>query len=241
MNFFYFDILESTNSKAKELLPENNVVVVTCGYQTKGRGRNTNIWVGEHNDNLYYSLGLCHEYPLSLEDVSLFQASACLAVKSILTEITNNDIFKIKYPNDVYVAIDDNYKKISGILIENSFSGSACTSSIIGIGINVNQKDFGDLNYKATSMFQLGINISPNILTSKLTEELIRNINKENDIIRSEWLNELSFGKKIIKVSGESGSWMYHELLDDGRLVLISESGKHKIIIDNGDSILYEL
>ena len=39
---------------------------------------------------------------------------------------------------------------MSGILIENKFVGSALKHSIIGVGINVNQTDFNELN--ATSM-----------------------------------------------------------------------------------------
>ncbi|MDG2441250.1 MAG: biotin--[acetyl-CoA-carboxylase] ligase, partial [Crocinitomicaceae bacterium] len=53
---------------------------------------------------------------------------------------------EIKWPNDVYV----NGIKIGGILIENHISGKEIKSSIIGIGLNVNQKDFGAIN--ATSM-----------------------------------------------------------------------------------------
>ncbi|MCG8484973.1 MAG: biotin--[acetyl-CoA-carboxylase] ligase, partial [Clostridia bacterium] len=45
---------------------------------------------------------------------------------------------KIKWPNDIYV--DD--KKIAGILINNSINGNSMQSSIIGIGININQTKF---------------------------------------------------------------------------------------------------
>ena len=55
----------------------------------------------------------------------------------------------IKWPNDIYV----NDKKISGILIENSISHDKIRKSIIGIGLNVNQKFFKDLN--ATSLINV--------------------------------------------------------------------------------------
>lgn len=41
---------------------------------------------------------------------------------------------EIKWPNDVYVQ----GKKICGILIENVFSGDRISSSVVGIGVNVN-------------------------------------------------------------------------------------------------------
>jgi BirA family biotin operon repressor/biotin-[acetyl-CoA-carboxylase] ligase len=48
---------------------------------------------------------------------------------------------RIKWPNDIYVGS----KKICGILIENSLRGSDISSSIIGIGLNINQRNF-DVN-----------------------------------------------------------------------------------------------
>jgi BirA family biotin operon repressor/biotin-[acetyl-CoA-carboxylase] ligase len=44
-------------------------------------------------------------------------------------------------------------KKIAGILIENSISGNSILSSVIGIGLNVNQLEFNGLN--ATSIQQI--------------------------------------------------------------------------------------
>ena len=47
----------------------------------------------------------------------------------------------IKWPNDIYV----NDEKICGILIENTVCGKYLSSSIIGIGLNINQRNF-DVN-----------------------------------------------------------------------------------------------
>ena len=69
----------------------------------------------------------------------------------VLTEITSLSIVeflsrhgikaKIKWPNDIYVGD----KKICGVLIENSLRGENLSSSIIGIGLNINQRNF-DVN-----------------------------------------------------------------------------------------------
>lgn len=45
---------------------------------------------------------------------------------------------EIKWPNDIYVR----GKKICGVLIENSLSGAFVASSIVGIGFNMNQREF---------------------------------------------------------------------------------------------------
>ena len=55
---------------------------------------------------------------------------------------------KIKWPNDIYV-FD---KKISGILIENQIFNRKLKQVIVGIGLNVNQSEFNNLN--ATSIFK---------------------------------------------------------------------------------------
>jgi BirA family biotin operon repressor/biotin-[acetyl-CoA-carboxylase] ligase len=47
---------------------------------------------------------------------------------------------KIKWPNDIYAGDD----KIAGILIENSITGKTISSSVAGIGVNVNQEQFPD-------------------------------------------------------------------------------------------------
>ena len=59
----------------------------------------------------------------------------CLASVSQRATATNIDKLSIKWPNDIYYGD----KKLVGILIENSLSGSYVGYTIVGIGINVNQ------------------------------------------------------------------------------------------------------
>jgi BirA family biotin operon repressor/biotin-[acetyl-CoA-carboxylase] ligase len=48
----------------------------------------------------------------------------------------------IKWPNDILIG----NKKIAGILIENQLENSLIKSSIVGIGFNINQTEFGGFN-----------------------------------------------------------------------------------------------
>jgi BirA family biotin operon repressor/biotin-[acetyl-CoA-carboxylase] ligase len=61
------------------------------------------------------------------------------------------DSVNIKWPNDILVG----EKKICGILIENSVSGVNLSYSIIGVGFNLNQTNFGLLSNRACSLSQL--------------------------------------------------------------------------------------
>jgi BirA family biotin operon repressor/biotin-[acetyl-CoA-carboxylase] ligase len=54
----------------------------------------------------------------------------------------------IKWPNDIYV----NGRKICGMLLENTLGpGGRLLASVVGIGININQKEFSQLA-NATSL-----------------------------------------------------------------------------------------
>lgn len=128
----------SSNSLLRELivqesLPEGSAVVVEC--QTAGRGQIGNVWESEPGKNLTFSIVL---YPSCIQANQQFLISqiAALSVKETLDYYT--DGITVKWPNDIYWKD----KKICGMLIENDLSGHAIYSSIIGIGINVNQTVF---------------------------------------------------------------------------------------------------
>ncbi len=54
----------------------------------------------------------------------------------------------IKWPNDLYL----DHRKTGGILIENTLSGSKIQSSVVGIGLNVNQMAFSSEAPNPTSL-----------------------------------------------------------------------------------------
>ena len=88
-----------------------------------------------------------------------------LSVFQLLKE-NNLNKMKIKWPNDIMTG----RRKISGILIENSVRGKLINESVIGVGINVNQKKFDNLP-NATSLFiETGCEFSLDSLASRLAE-----------------------------------------------------------------------
>ncbi len=141
----------STNSYAIELLKNVNAIEGTVVYthkQTQGKGQRGNSWASQPERNATFSLII---KPTFLKSKNTFYLSkiTALALYDVLTEILNDSQFdiKIKWPNDILV----NKKKIAGVLIENSILNEALHWSVIGIGLNVNQNDFGELN-AATSL-----------------------------------------------------------------------------------------
>lgn len=145
--------IDSTNSYASELLRQNCPPEGTLIYtfdQQNGRGQRGNSWVSEPNKNGTLSIIL---YPtfLNADKQFLLTKMVSLAVADLMTEILKESIktaeIKIKWPNDIFIS----GKKIAGILIENTLRDNSIKSSIIGIGININQDIFNS-NIHATSL-----------------------------------------------------------------------------------------
>lgn len=123
--------LHSLNQK--ERLPEGSVV--WADFQTSGRGQIGNSWESESGKNLTFSMVFYPSFLLARRQFLISQVAA-LSVKETLDEYTRG--ITVKWPNDIYW----NDKKICGMLIENDLAGEYIYSSIIGIGININQARF---------------------------------------------------------------------------------------------------
>ncbi len=127
----------STNTYLSRLaatLPGGTVIYTPS--QTAGRGQKGNSWESEDGKNLTFS-HLLKRPPVKARDQFYLSEAAALAVVEALTAEAG-DGFSVKWPNDVYW----HDKKACGMLIENSLDGSDIATSIVGIGINVNQERF---------------------------------------------------------------------------------------------------
>ncbi len=142
--------IPSTNDWLKKQNRENlrQGIVVQALHQTEGRGQMGGNWISAPGENLTFSIFLT---PPSLSVKHAFYLSKVTSIA--LAEAIGNKLpsleVKIKWPNDIWVE----GKKIAGILIENQLEGTLLSSAIIGIGLNVNQRNFGpELRDKASSI-----------------------------------------------------------------------------------------
>ena len=167
MKIIKLDAIDSTNSYLKKLLTKeslDDLTVVISKHQTKGKGRNGNIWANDASLNLAFSIYKRFNR-LSINNKFILNLISSIAVFHLLNENKLNKL-TIKWPNDI---MSEN-KKISGILIENSVKGNFINHSVIGVGINVNQRKFKNLP-NATSMFiETGREFSLDSLASRLGE-----------------------------------------------------------------------
>lgn len=153
MNTIWLDSVDSTNSYALRQLPElASGTVIAAREQTAGRGQRGNTWFSEPGKNLIFSIVLKFGEG-GLEPLAASQAMWLNYVISVAVVdfLQSHAIWcKVKWPNDVYVG----QKKICGVLIENALAGEQLAASVIGVGININQKEFPQLA-NATSLWSL--------------------------------------------------------------------------------------
>lgn len=135
----HYRTLESTNLTAMEYLSKNTPSEGTTIYtyrQHGGRGQIGSKWESEPDKNVSLSTILFPEFLPSRQQFLLSQTVSLAIYDFLSTYITSN--LRIKWPNDLYVG----NKKIGGILIQNVLSGPRLQSSVVGIGLNINQTTF---------------------------------------------------------------------------------------------------
>ena len=150
--WFFFDSIDSTNSKALQIASAQNAPegsVIMANYQEKGRGQRGSDWQSNKGENLLMSVILYPSFLTPKKIFSLNQAIALAVYDTVAAHV--NEKINIKWPNDIMV----NDKKIAGILIESSFRGEEIANSVIGVGMNVNQKSFDDFNLRVISLVSI--------------------------------------------------------------------------------------
>ena len=227
----YFKEISSTNSYAKKIIdkktPEGTVII--ADVQTDGRGRKNRFWVSP-TGGLWFSVILYPNIPP--ERGMLVTMTASVAVAQAIKNITDLDPV-IKWPNDVLI----NGKKVCGILTEIDAEMDKINYSIIGIGVNVNNKIEKNLEKIATSLNQeKGLDVS----RLKLIQSILKNFDenymelKKGNIqrIRKLWFSYANIINKKIRVTGENevNSGVVVDVDESGCLILDTAHGKLRIV-----------
>ncbi|HEY4652841.1 MAG TPA: biotin--[acetyl-CoA-carboxylase] ligase [Pontibacter sp.] len=137
---YYLPVCASTNSEAQQLLIKNKATegcTIVTSDQTNGRGQRGNSWEAEPGKNITLSVILSPVF-LPVRQQFYLNMAVSLAVLGLLREQGAAET-QVKWPNDLYFKD----KKLGGILIENTINSHSLQHSIVGIGLNINQLDFG--------------------------------------------------------------------------------------------------
>lgn len=121
--------MDEARREAVEGAPAGTLVIAE--EQTAGRGRFGRRWVSPAGQNLYFTLVLRPETS-QLRRLAIISP---LAVSRAVDEAAAVSS-RLKWPNDVQLG----GRKLAGVLIESEVAGAIARFSLVGIGINVNQR-----------------------------------------------------------------------------------------------------
>lgn len=147
---FYFPVLDSTNTKAKQLAEDGypSGTVVVAEQQDCGRGRRGRAWESPRGTGIFMTLMLKPD--INPNNASMLTLVAALAVSAAIRKLSGRAA-GIKWPNDIVM----NGKKICGILTEMSAQFDYVNHIVIGIGINIHNTAFPEeIAHMATSLYQ---------------------------------------------------------------------------------------
>src|SRR5579859_174553 len=139
--------------------------------QQTGRGRGDHAWHSTAGEGLYVSVLLRPNIPASR--LPLLPLAAGLAAADAIR--TNSGIeIDLRWPNDLLIGP----RKTGGILVEAQSEGSVVAFAVVGIGINVHQRNFDpSLSTPATS---LDLETSHRIPRQPLLVSLLKSLERES-------------------------------------------------------------
>ncbi len=230
-NYIELDSVDSTNNYAANLINTTKVpdgTVIMAHYQNSGRGQMGNEWLSNPGENLMCST-IFRTNQLAAKESFVISKIASIAVLETLEEITGETIH-IKWPNDIYI----NNQKVCGMLIENQWQGNQLTT-IIGIGININQTKFEN-QPRATSCALIK---GKTFDIKQILKQLVQNLEHYYNWIRSKKHKDLDIKYKenllffeessIFKSGNETFKGTIIDVLDSGHLKIIKVNGEVKL------------
>ena len=188
----------------------------------KEKGNST--WISSEGAALF-SFGINDNYELD-EKITIF--TGYIVYKVLKNYIENKEKLTFKWPNDIYYE----NKKICGILCEK-----VRDHIIIGIGININNTDFGIFREKAIALVEI---TGKKHSVQNIIEEIVSTFENEFHSLNREWesilhiVNENSYlkGKKIvIQKNGKFSEKEYRFLRVDrrGRISIIARGDSDEL------------
>ncbi|MBU9918463.1 MAG: biotin--[acetyl-CoA-carboxylase] ligase [Fusobacteriaceae bacterium] len=220
MNIEIFEEIDSTNEYLKRQKDNKNYDIVMAHKQTKGKGTRGRVWLSTEGI-LMFSMVIKEDKNISMEEYTKLPLVVGMALLSALEEIEKLP-FMFKWTNDIYLYD----KKLSGILTEKIGE-----DFIVGVGINLNILEFGDLNaisLKAVSGKDYDKLECLKSIVNKIKEYIYKFYRGEWNLILGE-INEKNYLKnKEIKFIGVDRIYdgVVKGINNDGELIL-EEKGKN--------------
>lgn len=148
------DSIDSTNNYAMQLIDADTAqagLTIVTQQQTSGKGQRGRKWSDTPGESLLMSMVLSPGQ--QIERQFSYNVLLTLAISDYLQSIYENWDIRIKWPNDIII----NDKKAGGVLIENVIRGNSWAYCVVGLGVNVLQKQMPkELPYATSLLMECG-------------------------------------------------------------------------------------
>ncbi|OQB52667.1 MAG: Bifunctional ligase/repressor BirA [Firmicutes bacterium ADurb.Bin146] len=234
MEYIKLPYTNSTNTYAKDNAHyfNNEITVVQAKIQIKGRGRLNRTFISDNNKGAWFSIVIKPKKGTISAKTSLLMP--IMAAAATASAIESEYCIKpgIKWPNDILL----NNKKVCGILCESRISLSDISFLVIGIGVNVNQKEMHpEISDIATSLF---IETGTEIVIDMLVQNICGNVASLYDKIK--------YGETACIID----KWNEYSLMNNAVITYVKEQSSYnaiskgidmdgRLIIEQNGKILY--
>lgn len=231
------ELVESTNSYLSKKLANHKIdefFAVMTNFQTGGKGMGSNVWESDKGKNLLCSIVLKPKY-LKAEHQFYISKLAAISVCELVEILSGSKNVKIKWPNDIYIG----KKKAAGILIENSFIGNQIQYSILGIGVNINQKIFSDKLPNPTSIV---LHSKKELPILEVLNTLLKIVKENYVLITNNELDKLDviYNEKLLNIDKWSNYIVNNEVIR-AKVVGTNEYGLLRLLKRNRAIDLYDI
>jgi BirA family transcriptional regulator, biotin operon repressor / biotin---[acetyl-CoA-carboxylase] ligase len=223
------DQVDSTQTVAFALAergaPDRTVVI--ADQQAAGRGRRGRLWQAPPRTSLLASILVRSRLPQAL--LATLSPTTAVATAEALRRVAPLSP-RLKWPNDVLVG----GRKIAGILLESRSVASAEPVLVIGVGVNLGQREFPpELAGRATSVaLEAGRPVDRDTLLAALLEEFdawrARLEGEGFGPVRERWKSLSDTIGRRVTVDGVSGTAT--DLDADGALLIDAGDGVRRVI-----------
>ncbi len=228
MKLIKLSAIDSTNHYLKQLSKVSELedgTTVVAYDQTRGKGQQGASWFSEPGKSLTFSV-FKRFSDFDLEKQAMVNWVVSLALKkSLISQGIEN--ISVKWPNDIMAGSG----KLAGILIENQTRKRKILSTVIGIGMNVNNHEFPELVNAISLRMHTGKEFDLNQLLSSIRDTLLSELDQldamSSSTLKAQYENEL-FRRDQVSVfenaEGQKWNGIIRGVTDDGKLQVETES-----------------
>ena len=189
-------VTESTNADAIASARDGaqHGSVFLADEQTAGRGRGDHNWISAAGEGLYVSVLLRPQ--IAAARLPLLPLAAGLAAAESIRAVSGLSV-DLRWPNDLLIGP----RKTGGILVEANLESKNLPHAVVGIGINVHQREFA--SGLATPATSLDLEADRRMSRQTLLVTLLKSLEREASALADE-----AAAKEILAHVEQASTWI---------------------------------